>query len=122
MNQLRFHIYTSLAPGPGCYALAYVGMKLGAQLQHQPSLQETFHRFHLGVELVPGHRLPLVRHLPLEESHPHRGRIRRMTLEKGHGAHSGTQIVLANLITAMPVFLQAANWPTLLHLHRERSS
>ncbi len=52
MNQFRFHLYTFLGSWPWCYALAYVGMKLGAQWNTNPRFQETFHRFHLAVELV----------------------------------------------------------------------
>jgi membrane protein DedA with SNARE-associated domain len=52
MNQLRFHIYTFIGSWPWCYALAYVGMKLGAQWNTNPRFKEIFHRFHLGVEAV----------------------------------------------------------------------
>jgi membrane protein DedA with SNARE-associated domain len=52
MNQVRFHIYTFLGSWPWCYALAYVGMKLGSQWQTNPVFKETFHRFHLGVEVA----------------------------------------------------------------------
>ena len=52
MNQFRFHLYTFLGSWPWCYALAYVGMKLGTQWNTNPRFQETFHRFHLAVELV----------------------------------------------------------------------
>ena len=52
MNQLRFHLYTFLGSWPWCYALAYVGMRLGATWNTNPRFKETFHRFHLGVELV----------------------------------------------------------------------
>ena len=52
MNQFRFHVYTFLGSWPWCYALAYVGMKLGAQWNTNPRFKEIFHRFHLGVELV----------------------------------------------------------------------
>src|SRR5271168_1144152 len=52
MNQLRFHIYTFIGSWPWCYALAYVGMKLGAQFNTNPRFKEIFHRFHLAVELV----------------------------------------------------------------------
>jgi membrane protein DedA with SNARE-associated domain len=52
MNQLRFHIYTFIGSWPWCYALAYVGMKLGATWNTDPRFKETFHRFHLGVEAV----------------------------------------------------------------------
>jgi membrane protein DedA with SNARE-associated domain len=52
MNQLRFHIYTFLGSWPWCYALAYVGMKLGDEWNTDPRFKAVFHRFHLGVELV----------------------------------------------------------------------
>src|SRR5271155_1398972 len=52
MNQARFHIYTFIGSWPWCYALAYVGMKLGATWNSDPRFKETFHRFHLAVELV----------------------------------------------------------------------
>jgi membrane protein DedA with SNARE-associated domain len=50
MNQLKFHVYTFLGSWPWCYALAYVGMKLGDRFQTDPRLQQVFHRFHLAVE------------------------------------------------------------------------
>jgi membrane protein DedA with SNARE-associated domain len=52
MNQLRFHIYTFIGSWPWCYALAYIGMKLGAQWNTNPRFKEVFHRFHLGVEAL----------------------------------------------------------------------
>ena len=52
MNQFRFHIYTFIGSWPWCYALAYIGMKLGATWNTNPRFKETFHRFHLGVEVV----------------------------------------------------------------------
>jgi membrane protein DedA with SNARE-associated domain len=52
MNQLRFHIYTFIGSWPWCYALAYVGMKLGATWNTDPRFKEIFQRFHLAVELV----------------------------------------------------------------------
>jgi membrane protein DedA with SNARE-associated domain len=52
MNQVRFHIYTFIGSWPWCYALAYVGMKLGASWNSDPRFKEFFHRFHLGVEVV----------------------------------------------------------------------
>ena len=52
MNQLRFHLYTFIGSWPWCYALAYVGMRLGATWNTNPRFKEIFHRFHLGVELV----------------------------------------------------------------------
>ena len=52
MNQVRFHIYTFIGSWPWCYALAYVGMKLGDRFRTDPRFKEFFDRFHLGVELV----------------------------------------------------------------------
>jgi membrane protein DedA with SNARE-associated domain len=52
MNQARFHIYTFVGSWPWCYALAYIGMRLGASWNSDPRFKEIFHRFHLGVELV----------------------------------------------------------------------
>jgi membrane protein DedA with SNARE-associated domain len=52
MPQLRFHIYTFIGSWPWCYALAYVGMKLGDKWETDPRFKEIFHRFHLAVELV----------------------------------------------------------------------
>jgi membrane protein DedA with SNARE-associated domain len=52
MNQIRFHIYTFIGSFPWCYALAYVGMKLGASWNSNPEFKAVFHRFHLAVEAV----------------------------------------------------------------------
>jgi membrane protein DedA with SNARE-associated domain len=52
MNQLRFHLYTFIGSWPWCYALAWVGMKLGATWNSDPRFKEIFHRFHLAVEAV----------------------------------------------------------------------
>jgi membrane protein DedA with SNARE-associated domain len=52
MNQLRFHIYTFIGSWPWCYALAYIGMKLGATWDTNPRFKEIFHRFHIAVEAV----------------------------------------------------------------------
>jgi membrane protein DedA with SNARE-associated domain len=52
MNQARFHIYTFLGSWPWCYALAFIGMSLGASWNSDPRFKAVFHRFHLGVEAV----------------------------------------------------------------------
>ena len=52
MNQWKFHIYTFIGSWPWCYALAWVGMKLGATWNTDPRFKAVFHRFHLAVELV----------------------------------------------------------------------
>jgi membrane protein DedA with SNARE-associated domain len=51
MPQLRFHVYTFIGSWPWCYALAYVGMRLGQAWETDPRFHEWFHRFHLVVEL-----------------------------------------------------------------------
>jgi membrane protein DedA with SNARE-associated domain len=52
MNHFRFHLYTFIGSWPWCYALAYVGMRLGASFDTNPRFKEVFRRFHLGVEAV----------------------------------------------------------------------
>lgn len=48
----RFHIYTFLGSWPWCFALAYVGVRLGRSWETDPRFKAIFHRFHLGVEVV----------------------------------------------------------------------
>jgi membrane protein DedA with SNARE-associated domain len=45
MPQLRFHIYTFLGSWPWCFALAYVGVRLGQAWQTDPRLKHLMHRF-----------------------------------------------------------------------------
>src|ERR1700761_8681605 len=52
MPQLRFHIYTFIGSWPWCFALAYVGMKLGEKWHTDPRFEQAFHRFHLAVEIA----------------------------------------------------------------------
>jgi len=52
MNQWKFHIYTFIGSWPWCYALAWIGMKLGDRWNTDPRFKEVFHRFHLAIELV----------------------------------------------------------------------
>ena len=52
MNLWKFHLYTFIGSWPWCYALAYIGMRLGASWNTNPRFKEIFHRFHLGVEAV----------------------------------------------------------------------
>ena len=52
MNQFRFHLYPFIGSWPWCYALAYVGMRLGAQWNTNPQFKAIFHKFHLGVEVL----------------------------------------------------------------------
>ena len=52
MNQVRFHVYTFIGSWPWCFALAYIGMKLGASWDSNPQFKATFHKFQLGVEVL----------------------------------------------------------------------
>jgi membrane protein DedA with SNARE-associated domain len=52
MNQVRFHLYTFIGSFPWCYALAYIGMRLGARWNTDPRFKAFFDRFHHGVEAV----------------------------------------------------------------------
>ena len=52
MGQARFHIYTFIGSWPWCFALAYVGMKLGEKWHTDPRFYEVYHRFHLVVEIA----------------------------------------------------------------------
>jgi membrane protein DedA with SNARE-associated domain len=52
MKQLRFQAYTFLGSWPWCYALAYVGMKLGRRWDNDPLLKELFHRFDAAVVVL----------------------------------------------------------------------
>jgi membrane protein DedA with SNARE-associated domain len=52
MSQLRFHVYTFIGSWPWCFALAYIGMKLGSRWDSDPRFKAVFHRFQLGVEVV----------------------------------------------------------------------
>jgi len=45
MPRLRFHVYTFVGSWPWCFALAYVGTKLGEQWETDPRLKLWFHRF-----------------------------------------------------------------------------
>jgi membrane protein DedA with SNARE-associated domain len=52
MNLFRFHLYTFIGSWPWCYALAYVGMRLGASWETNPEFKHVFARFHIAVEVV----------------------------------------------------------------------
>ncbi|MBI1219896.1 MAG: DedA family protein [Rhodobacteraceae bacterium] len=51
MPFLRFQLYTFLGSWPWCFALAYIGMKLGAAWDKSPALKQAMHAFD-GVVLV----------------------------------------------------------------------
>ena len=50
MNQLKFHVYTFLGSWPWCYALAFLGMWAGKNVERNEQFQHLFHRFQHGVE------------------------------------------------------------------------
>jgi membrane protein DedA with SNARE-associated domain len=44
MPRLRFHVYTFAGSWPWCFALAWIGMKLGERWDKDPRLKQWFHR------------------------------------------------------------------------------
>lgn len=47
LPMLRFQIYTFVGSWPWCFALAYIGMKLGERWNSDPRLRAVMHRFDL---------------------------------------------------------------------------
>lgn len=45
MNRAAFHLYTTLGSWPWCFALAWLGMKLGDRWNSDPRIKLWFHRF-----------------------------------------------------------------------------
>ena len=45
MSQAKFQIYTFLGSWPWCYALAYIGFKLGERWNSDPRFKDALHRF-----------------------------------------------------------------------------
>ncbi len=45
MSRVKFQIYTFLGSWPWCYALAYIGFKLGERWNSDPRLRDVLHRF-----------------------------------------------------------------------------
>jgi membrane protein DedA with SNARE-associated domain len=52
MNQTKFHIYTFLGSWPWCWALAYIGVKLGEAWNSDPRLKTILHEFDAVIVLV----------------------------------------------------------------------
>lgn len=52
MPRLRFHVYTFLGSWPWCFALAWVGMKLGEQWESDPRLKHWLHRLDLVIVIA----------------------------------------------------------------------
>jgi membrane protein DedA with SNARE-associated domain len=65
MRQLPFHLYTFLGSWPFCWALAWIGMKLGERWHDDPRLKVWFHRIDalvvlalvIGVAWIVRHKL-----------------------------------------------------------------
>jgi membrane protein DedA with SNARE-associated domain len=43
MNRVKFHFYTTIGSWPWCFALAWIGMKLGAAWDSDPRVKAAFH-------------------------------------------------------------------------------
>ena len=52
MPRVRFHIYTFIGSWPWCFALAWIGMKLGERWDKDPRLKEWFHRMDAVIVLL----------------------------------------------------------------------
>jgi membrane protein DedA with SNARE-associated domain len=52
MNMTRFVLFTFVGSYPWCYALAWIGMKLGERWDRDPRLKAVFHRFDLAIGLL----------------------------------------------------------------------
>ena len=52
MRLLPFHVYTFVGSWPWCFALAWVGMKLGARWDSDPRIKAAFHRADLAIGVV----------------------------------------------------------------------
>ena len=52
MNRAKFHLYTTLGSWPWCFALAWIGMKLGKAWDTDPRLKATFHSAELVIVVV----------------------------------------------------------------------
>jgi len=64
MPVVKFHVYTFLGSWPWCFALAYVGMKLGQAWESDPTLHNFMHRFDVVIValLIVGIGLYIWRH------------------------------------------------------------
>ena len=52
MPRLRFHLYTFAGSWPWCFALAWIGMKLGEQWNKDERLRHVLHRLDLVIGLL----------------------------------------------------------------------
>jgi membrane protein DedA with SNARE-associated domain len=65
MGQLRFQVYTFIGSWPWCFALAYIGYRLGQRWDSDPRLRAVLHRCDLAIAvlIVLGVGLYVRRHL-----------------------------------------------------------
>jgi membrane protein DedA with SNARE-associated domain len=52
MPRFRFHLYTFLGSWPWCFALAWIGMKLGEHWETDPRLKQWLHRLDLVIVIA----------------------------------------------------------------------
>jgi len=52
MNMTKFVVYTFVGSYPWCWALAWVGAKLGEKWNTDPALKAAFHRFDLAIGII----------------------------------------------------------------------
>jgi len=52
MNRAKFHLYTTIGSWPWCFALAWVGMKLGDKWNSDPRIKAAFHSVDVVVVVV----------------------------------------------------------------------
>ncbi len=52
MPRLKFHIYTFVGSWPWCFALGWIGMKLGESWDKDPRLKQWFHRLDFVIVLM----------------------------------------------------------------------
>ncbi len=52
MNRAKFHLYTTLGSWPWCFALAWIGMKLGKAWDTDPRIKAAFHSADIVIVLV----------------------------------------------------------------------
>jgi len=52
MPRLRFHIYTFIGSWPWCFALAWIGMKLGEEWDKDPRLRHVLHRMDVVIAVL----------------------------------------------------------------------
>ncbi len=90
MPMVKFQIYSFIGSWPWCFALAYVGMVLGARWDSDPTFRKLFHDFDAVIVAVASGGLCMVRLVAMARDPP-RQAIRRCAVPAacafGLGAH-----------------------------------